>query len=520
MSNTRSSKNPPAYYYTLNKKQQNNWRKNTHKIEKNENLREQYPPFRSSSSINIRHIHYQSTITMIDQLIKKATETKRYVVDTESQKGEYVNQGALIQIQFVHSINYSTIIIIEVKFLPDPRSMLFMKIKELCGIIFNNHNDIISWGPLSNEFRHFKHLDLVHLGKLVEYDLQSLFSNPDNEPITHPEMERRDEKTGYLSMVDDTSSDDDEDELDFDYNDRLKRTKLNQPVSLQKAIETTFNKFLDKSFTVNHWKCGLDLDLNTWKDRLFSQRQYDEQIEKQQRQKMQQYAVDDCTAVADLFFHMYPDKINDHLKIDSPMTTSTITTTNPRNDVSDISDDELPRTFFPRFDKPTATLPLEINQQIVPSLISSNNERYEPAGQTTSEEQQRIKAERQRKKNIKYKQKKQHQPNFQNKLKRPIYHRYDYRKIRAQLRDDGLHTSHQITINKNTSEVLIGFSSQHELERAKTIVRINYFSKSQYIDRWGERNTDDDEKTRTNNRSQQPEQRTNHNERFFKRRSD
>jgi len=88
-------------------------------------------------------------------------------------------------------------------------------------------------------------------------------------------------------------------------------------------------------------------------------------------------------------------------------------------------------------------------------------------------------------KNEKYKWKKQNRPDFNHKIKRPIYYKYDCKKIRAQLRDDDIHTSHQITINEKFNEVMIGFKSQRELERARNIMKINYFSKSQYIDRWG-----------------------------------
>lgn len=519
MSNTRSSSNPPAYYYTLGKTQKANWRRNTRKMEKNGNLSEQYPPFRSSSNINVIHIHYQSTITTIDQLIKKAKETKRYVVDTESQKGENENQGALIQIQFIHSINYSTIIIIEVKFLPDSRSMLFMKIKELCRMIFNNHNDIISWGPLFDEFRNFKHLDLVHIGKFVEYDLQFLFSNPANKPITHPEMERRDEITGYLSMIDDTSSENDDDELDFNYGSCPKRTKLNQPISLQGAIANTFNKFLDKSLTVNHWKCGLDLNLETWKTKLFSRHEYDQHIEQQQRNKMLRYAIDDCTSVAELFFHLYPENINDYqTPPETPKTTPLNRTLTYDMELSDISEDELIEFLKPKLNKKTTTsnplnvrpnqpnsneeqppvqqtqgkttLSLRLNESITPAIELIIQPTPEEVQQVISpEEQRRLKAERQRKKNEKYKWKKQNLPQFNHKIRRPIYFKYDYRKIRSQLADDNIHTSHQITINKEQGEVMIGFKSDEDLQRAKSIMKINYFSKDQFNKRWGETKT-------------------------------
>jgi hypothetical protein len=83
--------------------------------------------------------------------------------------------------------------------------------------------------------------------------------------------------------------------------------------------------------------------------------------------------------------------------------------------------------------------------------------------------------------------KKKYNPRFQNKILRPIYHQYDYRKIRAQLLDDNVFTSHQITINSDQTEVMIGFKSNEEKERAKSIIKINYFSREQYIKRWSVR---------------------------------
>ncbi len=66
-----------------------------------------------------------------------------------------------------------------------------------------------------------------------------------------------------------------------------------------------------------------------------------------------------------------------------------------------------------------------------------------------------------------------------------MYYRYDFRKIRAQLLDDNIFTSHHISINHQHNEVRIGFKSQEELEHATRIMRINYFSKNQYEERWG-----------------------------------
>ncbi|CAF4527003.1 unnamed protein product [Rotaria sp. Silwood1] len=215
-----------------------------------------------------------------------AKQTKRYVVDTESQKGKQEKRGALIQIQFIHSTHHSTIILIEANYLSDPQSILFKQIKELCSIKFSNNNEIISWGPLEEEFKNFHHLNLIHIGKNIkDTNLQSLFSDQYDTAKTHPEMEKRDDQTRCISFdIYDTSGDNDihdnDEEMNDDHDDNYPvQYNSNQPISLQNAIATTSGKFIDKSLTVNHWQCGLDLDLNTWKNQLFSRRQYNKNIE-------------------------------------------------------------------------------------------------------------------------------------------------------------------------------------------------------------------------------------------------
>ena len=94
------------------------------------------------------------------------------------------------------------------------------------------------------------------------------------------------------------------------------------------------------------------------------------------------------------------------------------------------------------------------------------------------------KTERQRRKNEKLRRKKKTREDFQHHVLRAIYPRYDYRKIRSQLVHDGIHTSHQLTINRRTSEVRIGFKSAEERQRAAQIICISYFSRQQFKKRW------------------------------------
>ena len=105
---TRSIAKPPDYYHGLTGKQQRNWRRNTQKIERNEQLREQYPPMPIPPATTIIHIHYLTPIKTLDELIEKAKNTKIFTIDTESEAINRVNVGALVQIQCVQPGQAST----------------------------------------------------------------------------------------------------------------------------------------------------------------------------------------------------------------------------------------------------------------------------------------------------------------------------------------------------------------------------------------------------------------------------
>ncbi|CAF2140332.1 unnamed protein product [Rotaria magnacalcarata] len=414
---TRRLSDPPDYFNKLTTKQKRNWRKTTKKIEKNEELRTRYRPFQSSSNTTVIHLHYKSTINIIDELITKVKQTTRYVLDTESEKGERNNQGALIQIQFVHSISQSTIILIETNYLPNPQSILFARIEELCSIIFSNNNEIISWGTIAEEFEHFHYLGLIHLGKNIDdINLQCRFSDWKNNSKTHPEMERRDEITGHVSldMLDISGDDDDMDDEQPNYNFQVNthQQRSNIEWSLQAAVATTLDKFLDKTETINHWKCGLNFELNTWQNKLFSHNRYDKQIEQTKRLKMKQYAIDDCTSVTEIFFTMYPSKINHNNEVKNeipPATTATTTTRRTildlRDDLSDISEDELIEILKQKFDKPQITLQI-LNEEPATLTIQATAEEMNEFNLTDEQPQQSqttttttlTKAERQKKK--------------------------------------------------------------------------------------------------------------------------
>ena len=328
----------------------------------------------------------------------------------------------------------------------------------------------------------FDHLDLVKSGKLFYKSNLQLQFQEWCDGVAHPEMERRVHETGFVL---DVEASDDDDIFKYEIQDGKGHSKKNRSInewSLQDAIAKIFNKFLDKTETQNYWQCGLDLNLGTWKEKLFSKDQYNQQTEQQQRLNMLEYAVHDCTALPELYFHMYPGKINYYqgttttaavttgISISTPALTTTAQSMEIINNcVIRLADAEreLIEALKPEFNQPP------------PESTTTTTTT------TTSEKSvEQKKKERQRIKNERFKLKKKYDPKFQNKITRPIYHLYDYKKIRAQLADDNIFPTHQTTISRDGTEVMIVFRSKEEAEHAKTTVRINYFSRNQYMERW------------------------------------
>ena len=306
----RSLSNPPAYYHGLATKQQRNWRRNTRRIDRNEELRRDYPAFRPSSNVKVIHIHDRTRTDVVDELIRKAKETTLYTLDTESENH---GQGALVQIECIHSINYTTVLLIETHYLPDRQSTLFEKIDELCSIILRRDNEIISWGPIESELANFTDFGLFDIGKETRSsNMQSLFRRWYDDTKTHPVTERREPRTGRSTVeIFDTPSDDHERKRTNDHSQRRTRSDDHSSVgtwSLQDAIASTLSLFLDKTETLNRWKCGLDPILNTWQQQRFNRHRVDEEYERTKRARMTTYAINDCVAVTALYFHIHPTR--------------------------------------------------------------------------------------------------------------------------------------------------------------------------------------------------------------------
>ena len=79
---SRNLPNKSIDYDTLTIKQQRNFRRNTRKIGRNEELKAMFPPYSASTNMDVMHLHYQTEVTTIEELIKKAEQTELYALDT------------------------------------------------------------------------------------------------------------------------------------------------------------------------------------------------------------------------------------------------------------------------------------------------------------------------------------------------------------------------------------------------------------------------------------------------------
>ena len=468
-------------------KRSRNQKRREKKYEHNEELRRKYPPFRSSSNNSIIHLHYLTPIWIVEELIEKAKRTRRYSIDTESQIIDGQAYGAVIQIQLIHGREYSTVVITETFHLPNKNSPLFLKIKELYSIIFESGNEIITWGPNDDEFKNFKDYKLIMSGNQFEpINLQDEFQDWHNEQAkkkTHPLGERRETTTWYYVIP--GGNETRQSERTICDCGHLSHYDPSARWSLQDALSSSTNQFLDKKETIDKWSCGLDLDLGTWRRRTFTKYGYDQAEEKRKRSSLVNYAVNDCLALTELFFIMYPSGRTIH-RDETTMSRSTTRRITRMmelyddDELSDISDDEIEVSRLkvqPQQERPAPAPAPAPEPQPEPHVQQQPRE--------NDEQQRKQKAEKQRRKNEKLRWKRRNRADFQIKIRRPIYEGYDYHKIRSQLKSDGIYTSHQLTINKDRMEVTIGLKSNEAREKAREKIAINYFSLEEYRRRWG-----------------------------------
>ncbi|CAM4982744.1 unnamed protein product [Rotaria socialis] len=236
----------------------------------------------STSNYRYYHIHRETSIDVLNNLIEYAMNTTHYTLDTECQLQDppKPSTAALIQIEFVYKNHPSILILIETMHLPVEQSRTFDKIKTLCRTIFSDNHIIYSWGDIKDE-----------LSKFYQYNL---FDRNDIHQINDKNIQQKFKEWFHENHP--SSS-------------HVQR-KAQETYSLQMAIYLAFNQWLDKRMTLANWGCGLDPALYTIaiSQEYIKKKNQIIENEEEYRRLMIIYALNDCLAVTKLISNIYDDK--------------------------------------------------------------------------------------------------------------------------------------------------------------------------------------------------------------------
>ncbi|CAF4190956.1 unnamed protein product [Rotaria sp. Silwood2] len=287
------------------------------------------------------HIHCHTPQHLILGILNKIANVRFFTISTKCEEptSQHPNSNpALLQIQAVHHQTYSTIILIEVQYLPPPSSSLFTLIRQLCQTIFSNSKTIMSWGNVLTQLHPFEHFNLFDISQVtVTLNFQELFSQYWNN--THPHIPECLSRRQFLAdepVPDDVliclvNTDDINDDLfPQDPTDNFPNCICPETArpykdthtlwSIQKAIQLIFNQILDRSLTTTTWSCGLDPHLHTGRTA----------GEQHIRQQLISHAINDTLAPTKLLCHL--DKTNIHCQqVNIPVNLQTLRNDPPDN---------------------------------------------------------------------------------------------------------------------------------------------------------------------------------------------
>ena len=243
-------------------------------------------PFQRPSGYHFIYIHKQTPITTLNELIRLARMTQHYSIDTQRHTDPCpwmsTNIPALVQIEFHSPLTISLVILIEVLHLPSLTSthiddvLRRRKIERLCDHIFAPGNHLYMWGSLETKFTDFfdGHLFVAReMRQAHAYNIQHLFTQ------------------WYQFM--------------FPYSNLKSNIAAPTEHSLQTAIYLTFHEWFDTRMRYAPWSIGIDLDLKMHCARLRAHQSHEHRShllrdEKEIRQCMQRYALDNCFALSKL----------------------------------------------------------------------------------------------------------------------------------------------------------------------------------------------------------------------------
>ena len=311
----RTEENCPTH---LAGKQRTNWLKAGKKAQNNQQILLDAPPFSwpEHSMGEPVFIHRLTPEHTFSTLIARLAPVRIFAVDTEStiSRQGLTPVPSLIQIQAIHDLSRSTIVLIEVQHLPSPQSSSFRLCQQLSQLIFASNNHFLAWGDLTSELSAFDSFQLFNSSTIHHcINLQTRFTS--NWNLSHPHLPTCPISSSYRSAQ--TSTDElicfvDANDLDSDVPLHtavadshlctcpmiIRPYKTTNPQwSLQNAIYHTFHEALDKSFTLSVWSCGLDPVFYSSSSSLLQGRIT--------RNAMILYAINDVLGPTRLYFHLF-----------------------------------------------------------------------------------------------------------------------------------------------------------------------------------------------------------------------
>ncbi|CAF3223539.1 unnamed protein product [Rotaria socialis] len=295
-------------------------------------------------------VNKTTTEPTLQQLIQAATSSSEFIMDTESINiYKRKNEPTLIQIQIILPYNLSLVMIVEMWHLPRNNTTCFTLIKQLFNIIFTTKKIIYLWG-LKDELTPFVDFNLFshdQLQSITPINLQHQFKLFWNEQHTH---------RNRISTSDDILEE-----------NCLCETcigkKSSEPWSLQDSTAYLLKEYLPKILTREKFNLGLDPHLFNLD---FQERQY--------RQQLTNYALNDCLSMQRILINMKNEKFEFKFHSKKPIK-------NKSFQLSQFTSDEDDDDLFSSQSTSTFSKPQEkISNQIIsskklstPSIITLEN---------------------------------------------------------------------------------------------------------------------------------------------------
>ncbi|CAF0781610.1 unnamed protein product [Didymodactylos carnosus] len=254
---------------------------------------------------NLILINDCSTQNELRRALQAASIASQFSIDTESyhSSSTSITTPSLIQVQSIIDNQPSIYLLFETCYLPsiDSQQEAWSSITTIWRKILTSGKVILGWGSLDDELSKFLRYGLfdqkmIPTSPRIMVNTQEWFGYwmLDREPPVKdrfPREESREEEDDYF-------------ELQI-HAPKKKKKKNNgngniaQEWSLQRAAAKILNLFVDKSFTVSKWHCGLDQRLKTYKDTSLYGRELERNSDTQlqRRDNMINYAAIDVDVV-------------------------------------------------------------------------------------------------------------------------------------------------------------------------------------------------------------------------------